>query len=248
MTITVAHIWRHPLKSHGREELDRVTLTAGETMPWDRAWAVAHEAAKTDGTAWAECVNFTRGAKSPQLMAINATLNETAETLTLTHPDKAPLTFRPDHDAAAFLAWSNDLTPAERAQSARIIRVAGRGMTDTPFPSVSFLNLSSNRALGQRLNTELDMRRWRGNFWLDGMGPWQEFEWIGKTLSIGAAEIKISERITRCLATTANPETGVRDADTLGALKSGYDHQDFGVYGQVIKSGAIAAGDQVHVK
>ena len=247
MTITVAHIWRHPVKSHGREELGQVVLTAGQTLPWDRAWAVTHDAAKTDGSTWAACANFNRGSKSPQLMAINATLDEATQTVTLTHPHKDPLVFRPDHDLNAFLAWSGDLTPADRAQSARVIRVAGRGMTDTPFPSVSFLNLSSNRALGQRLGQDLDMRRWRGNFWLEGMGPWQEFEWIGKTLSVGEAEVKICEPIGRCMATTANPNSGVRDTDTLGALLQGYGHKNFGVYGEVTKSGVVRANDRVHV-
>ncbi len=40
----VTDIFRHPLKSHGREALQLVALSRGETMPWDRCWAVAHEA------------------------------------------------------------------------------------------------------------------------------------------------------------------------------------------------------------
>ena len=41
-----AALWRHPIKGHGREALETVDLTEGRTMPWDRRWAVAHEAAK----------------------------------------------------------------------------------------------------------------------------------------------------------------------------------------------------------
>ena len=41
-----------------------------------------------------------------------------------------------------------------------------------------------------------------------------------------------------------NPETGVLDADTLAALKS-FGHQEFGIYGVVTKSGAVALGDAV---
>ena len=51
MTDTVTEIWRHPVKSHGREALETVTLTAGQTMPGDRVWAVAHEASTADGSA-----------------------------------------------------------------------------------------------------------------------------------------------------------------------------------------------------
>ena len=39
MTTRIASIQRHPLKSHGREALDEVMLSAGQGLPWDRAWA-----------------------------------------------------------------------------------------------------------------------------------------------------------------------------------------------------------------
>lgn len=247
MTGTVAHIFRHPIKSHGFETLDAVDLTEGQTMPWDRRWAVAHEMARTDGTEWAACANFSRGAKAPGLMSISAASDEAAGKVTLTAPGRAPLTFDPDGDPAAFLDWVKPLMPEDRAQSARIVRVEGRGMTDTPFPSISINNLSSNRAVGQKLGMALAPRRWRGNLWLDGLGPWEEFEWVGKTLRIGTAELAIEERIQRCLATSANPETGRRDADTLGALEQGWGHRDFGVYGRVVTTGTVKVGDPVQV-
>ena len=50
MTGKVTSIWRHPIKSHGREELDEVTLAAGQTMPGDRMWAIAHENSKADNS------------------------------------------------------------------------------------------------------------------------------------------------------------------------------------------------------
>jgi hypothetical protein len=55
------------------------------------------------------------------------------------------------------------------------------------------------------------------------------------------------EPIGRCLATTANPKTGERDADTLGALNEGWSHQDFGLYAQVIKAGTISIEDKVEL-
>jgi uncharacterized protein YcbX len=48
MTARLAQIWRHPIKGHGREALPAVTLSAGATLPFDRAWAVAHEAARLE--------------------------------------------------------------------------------------------------------------------------------------------------------------------------------------------------------
>ena len=75
MTGHLAQIARHPIKSHGREDMTSVLLTAGEGVPFDRHWAVAHDAAKLVA-GWNECVNFARGAKAPDLMAISARLDE----------------------------------------------------------------------------------------------------------------------------------------------------------------------------
>jgi len=247
MTGRVAGIWRHPIKAHGREALEQVNLLAGRTMPWDRTWAVAHAQAKTDGRQWAHCANFSRGAKAPTLQAITSQLNETSGQITLSHPDKPDITFRPDDDPASFLDWVRPLMPPERAASARIIRVPGRGMTDTDFPSISLLNLSSNRALGQHLGQDLSIHRWRGNFWLDGLGPWEEFEWVGKSIRIGSAVIEIREPIGRCMAPAANPDTGRQDADILGALEAGWGHTNFGVCGEVVSSGQVTVGADVEL-
>ena len=105
----VTEIFRHPLKSHGREALKQVTLSQGAAMPWDRRWAVAHEASKADGSGWASCANFSRGSKAPLLVAITARLNETDQSLTLSHPNRKDFTFQPDDERqlSGFLAWVN---------------------------------------------------------------------------------------------------------------------------------------------
>ena len=247
MTARVAALWRHPIKGHGRDALEAVTLTKGQTMPWDRRWAVAHEMAKADETAWSPCANFSRGAKVPALMAINTRSDQTSGRVTLTHPDRPDLTFEPDREADRFLDWVRPLMPANRAQSTRIVRVKGRGMTDTDYPSISLLNLASNDTMTQTMQQEISPLRWRGNIHMSGLDPWVEFDWIGKTVRLGEAELTIREPIVRCLATTANPDTGERDADTLAALKTHFGHQNFGVYAEVTRSGDITLGDPIEV-
>lgn len=139
MTGRLAQICRHPIKGHGRETLASVRLLAGACLPWDRHWAVAHEAARLE-PGWNPCVNFARGAKAPGLMAISSTLDEATATVTLHHPDREDLRFRPDDpaDLAVFLDWVRPLNPENRAQPKAIV-AAGRGMTDSEFQSVSIL-------------------------------------------------------------------------------------------------------------
>lgn len=239
----VTRITRHPVKGHGREDLASVLLSAGACLPWDRHWAVAHEAARlTPG--WNPCVNFARGAKAPALMAVTAHLDEAGATLTLMHPERPDLRFRPDDpaDLPRFLDWVRPLNPVGRAQPAQIV-TAGRGMTDSDFPSVAILSESSLADLSARMGLDLSPHRFRGNLWIDGAPAFAELGWVGRHIRIGGALLEIRERITRCKATTVNPDTGLPQGDTLAALETAFGHQDFGVYATVIDGGPVTTGD-----
>ena len=166
----------------------------------------------------------------------------------LSHPDQPDLSLRPGEDTGAFFNWLAPIYPETRPQAAALVTSPPEGMADAPFASISVLNLSSLRALGQKLGQTLDPRRFRGNLLLEGLAPWEEFDLVGKTLAIGGTCLEGSEPITRCRATEANPATGKRDANTLRALEDGWGHQDFGVYAMVRQGGQIKAGDTVAVQ
>lgn len=241
MTAQVATLWRHPIKGIGAEPLQSAPLTPDRPLPGDRAWAVQHAGAPADATGWRPCREFLRGASSPALMAITA---QTAAdgAITLRHPERPDLTVRPEADSQALIDWLLPLWPDNRPAPTRVVKAPETGMTDADFPSVAILNTASLRALGQRLGQDLDQRRFRGNIWLDGLAPWEEFDLVGREITVGTARLKIEEPITRCRATEANPDTGLRDAATLQMLQQGWGHQDFGVYARVVTGGDVALG------
>jgi len=241
MQARLAHIWRHPIKGIGAEPLERVSLSPGRPLPLDRAWAVLEDGGES-GPGWRSCRNFLRGAKGPSLMAITARVE--GETIHLSHPDRPDLSLVPPHDADALFDWLRPIYPADRRPPAALVQSPSEGMSDAPFASVAILNLSSLRALSQKVGQPLDPRRFRGNLWLDGLAPWEEFDLVGKTLAIGDARLEIVEPIGRCRATEANPDTGRRDAPTLQALQDGWGHTEFGVYATVQTGGDIALGDE----
>lgn len=249
--ITVANIWRHPIKSHGREALDAVRLAAHEAMPWDRRWAVTHEATRDDPAVgnWVPCQNFMIGTRTPGLAGIWARLDEDTATVHLRHRDLGELSLRPDlpADAARLVDWIAPLCPPDRARPVGVVSLQGRGWTDTEFPSVTLMNRASNLAVAERLGQPLEEERWRGNFWVDGADAWAEEGWIGRDLRLGGAVVRVREPVVRCLHTAANPVTGARDADTLGALQNGWGHRNFGVYGEVIEGGEVRLGDMLEV-
>ncbi|MEL7116331.1 MAG: MOSC domain-containing protein [Pseudomonadota bacterium] len=239
----VTSIWRHPIKSHGREALDAISLIKGQTMPGDRVWGVAHDRSDVDGSAWASCRNFSRCSEAPSLQAIHAETHDDGR-LTLRHPDLSPLTFDPETEPQAIIDWAGTLIPPGKRPSARLVRAQAAGFTDSDFPSVTLCNSSSHRAVEQRAGQDLSIHRWRGNIWLEGLGPWEEFEWMDGEVQIGDAVFRVRERTDRCPTTMANPETGERDVDTLAALRH-WGHMDFSVRAEVIQSGTLRVGDGV---
>ena len=241
---TLAQIWRHPVKGVGAERLDQVTLTENRPLPLDRAWAILTGEAQDTGS-WQRCINFARGCNGPELMAVTSATD--GDHLTFSHPKLPDLKINPVTEGNKLVDWITPIYPADRPAPHTLVKAPEEGMADASFASVSILGLASLDALGERLQTQMDPRRFRGNLWLSGLSPFAELDMVGQTLRIGTAELEIRERIDRCRATEANPDTGSRDANTLQALRQGWGHIDFGVKAVVTKGGSIHHGDQVEV-
>lgn len=247
----VINLWRHPIKGVGREALQSVVLEAGKTMPWDRHWALAHENAKIDphNPEWMRCSNFARAARGHKLMAVSSALDKSSGQITLHHPELDSITVNPDKptDAQTLIDWVTKISNPNRSLPAHVVKVPGRGMTDSSTPSLSIHTKASLDDFSEKLGAPLDQRRFRGNIWIEGTEPWEEFTWIGRTVRIGEAEFEITKPVERCMATTVNPDTGVSDQDTLGVLEHTYGHLDFGVFGIVTKPGLVQTGDTFEV-
>lgn len=245
----LAEIWRHPLKGIGAEQVERVTLTAGQALPHDRVWAVAHGASDYDAAApaWQKRKNFVVQAMTPELARVALVTGEGA--LTLSHPAQSTATVTPGtaEGDAALAAWIEGLAGERQPGPYSVAHVPGQAMTDMPQPYVSILSLASLRALGQHAGAEMHVRRFRGNLWLDGLAPWEEESWIGREIAIGPVRFRIDEPIGRCKATEASPATGRYDVGTVAELRKARGHTEFGVYATVIEGGELAVGDALTV-
>ncbi len=245
MTIAVAAIWRYPVKGIGRESVERVTLAPGGPLPGDRAFAVLQQGAP-DTDDWQPRRNFLQVASGPDLAAVTVT-RDAQDALTFRHADgtvTAPLSL--PRDGAALIAFAAPHWPEARPAPARIVVAPPEtGMPDNGAATLSVLNLASLAALSDRLGQPLQIERFRGNVILAGARPWEEFDWIGRDLTIGDLTLSVTERIERCRATEANTETGRRDANVPAALRDAWGHQDFGVYATVRTGGTIVTGAAV---
>jgi uncharacterized protein YcbX len=102
--------------------------------------------------------------------------------------------------------------------------------------------------LGRELGAEVDGRRFRMLFEVDGTDAHEEDTW--QDVRIGDARVRVAGPVPRCAVTTQDPDSGVRTLDTLGGIKryrglrDGY-RIDFGVYFDVVEPGRVRVGDAV---
>jgi uncharacterized protein YcbX len=99
----------------------------------------------------------------------------------------------------------------------------------------------------------LDPRRFRMNLELDGCAPHEEDSWSGRQVRVGAAVLRLLGEVPRCIVTTQDPTTGLKDFDTLKVIAR-YRAPDgsrpripFGVYAEVEQPGTIAVEDEVEL-
>ena len=97
------------------------------------------------------------------------------------------------------------------------------------------------------MDTRIDPLRFRANVYFDGVPAWEEHNWIGTTLAVDNARLKVIATITRCAATEVNPATAERDLDIVGALQRGFGHNLMGIYAEVAAGGDIAVGDALQL-
>ncbi len=94
---------------------------------------------------------------------------------------------------------------------------------------------------------DFDVRRFRPNIVIDGPegeAGFDEFTWLGGTLSIGEALIKVETRTVRCSA-PAQPQAHIgKSAKVVKALNE-HTGRNMGVNATVIRTGVIKVGDAV---
>jgi uncharacterized protein len=99
----------------------------------------------------------------------------------------------------------------------------------------------------------VDGRRFRMTIGVDGVEQHAEDGWIGGQVRIGGAVVVVREKVGRCATTTLDPDRGVRDLDTLGAIATyradvpSPERLPFGVWCTVLEPGPVAVNDPVEV-
>ena len=128
----------------------------------------------------------------------------------------------------------------------KVLHAPGFSFSDVARKVLSIINLGSVAAVETAVGAPVHPLRFRGNLYVTGWPAWREFDLVGREIAIGSgARLRIVKRIVRCAATNVDPDTGIRDLSIPATLMRSFGHADCGVYGEVVKAGEIAVGDQV---
>ena len=254
MDASVTEIWRYPVKGLAGERLQRVALMAGRTLPQDRRFAVAHGDSGITAQAprWALKTSFhmLMHGKDERLAELVPSYDESSGMLTIRRDGTELVSARTGEAAGrtrldAFFA---DYLEGGNHGAPQFVEGNGIYFGNIEAPVISLINLASVRDLAGPAGAEVDRRRFRANFYVDGLAPWAERAWVGKTLSLGPVRFKVVDETIRCGATTVNPATCARDLNVPKILETAHGHMFCGVYLEALDSDTVGAGAAVALR
>jgi len=211
----VVALWRYPVKSMAAQELSTVDVSRFG-LAGDRRWAFIRPGQERNDFPWLTL------RQRPDLYRYRPAF---------TDPD------RPDTSVTLVCTPSGHVydvadpaLAAELGSGVRVIKQK-RGVFDT-MP----VSLLSTGSVGAH-----DPRRFRPNVLVEGSG---EDSWVGRTLRVGGARLRVDARDRRCVVVNVDPVTTERDPEVLRTIVRERD-QCLGVYGSTVAPGPVTVGDPV---
>jgi hypothetical protein len=246
---SVHSLYRYPVKGLTPEKLDRVAVGPGDTLPFDRAYAIENGPGRFDPDAPRHLpkTNFLMLMRDERLATLRSRFDDATHALTISRGGKPVVSGRLDTPVGRQIIeqFIAAYMKAELRGAPKIVHAPGHSISDMAAKCVHIVNLASVRELERVIGRKVDPLRFRANIYLDGLQPWTELDWLDKEIGIGQARVQAFARTRRCPATNVDPETGARDMAIPAELTRTWGHQDFGIYAKVVAGGTIVVGAPV---
>jgi uncharacterized protein YcbX len=246
---SIKKIFRYPVKGLSAEPLERTVLSAGQTVPGDRLYAIENGPSGFDSAAPAYFPKqrFLMLMRNERLARLDTRFDDATHALEVREGGG---TVRGDLTTAegcqAIEAFFATFCADELRGPPKVLHAPGHSFSDVSRKVVSIINLASVAAVETLVGAPVDPLRFRANIYAEGWPPWHEFDLVGRTLAVGAdARVRVIKRIERCAATNVEPGTGIRDLTIPHSLLRACGHTDCGIYAEVIAGGTIAPGDPI---
>jgi len=251
--MSVQQIWRYPVKSLQGESLDSTEIT--DVIPGDRGWGIIDN----------QTGHLLSAKRVPRLLEGQARIIRDHCVLTIdsnefsSEEDKIneklsdwlerPVTLsKPNTGETRNIEIEWDDGTAEILQDPDVFE-----FSTAPgwfFDSSSSLNLMGSATLDfleKRVGPGSgDVRRFRPNLLVQTEKPFEENDWVGKSLRIGTAEAFVKKRTDRCIVITRGIGEFSASRSTLRFLSDHHD-REAGISMNPTQPGVIRTGDVVEV-
>ena len=253
MSAVVTALYRYPVKGFSPDGLAAVDLVAGETMPFDRAFAIENGPSGFDPAAPRHLPKmlFFCLMKNPSLAEVVSRFEAETQRFVVAERDGRVVfddTLASEAGRAALADFVTRRFPGEVRGPARTLAAGGHSFSDVAKKVLHVISLETLRALEAKLGAPLDPIRFRPNVVVEGLPAHAELDWAaGRRVTIGGVPFEMVKRTERCAATRVDPARGVRDLEVPRFLMETLGHTDCGVYLRSLADGRIAVGDAVEV-
>ena len=248
-TAELIDLYRYPVKGLSPERLVNVLLTKGQTLPFDRAWAIENGTGSFNPLEpkYLPKINFLMLMRHEKLARLKTVFDDKTLELSLELEGVVVAKGKLDSQGGRQIIeqFLSSYMAEELRGAPKIYSAPGHSFSDVSAKCVHIINLASLRDLEKRLGQAIDSRRFRANLVIDGVAPFKELDWVGRTLVSDDIRLKIFKRTPRCAATNVDPQKGIRDRALPDFLFEQFGHRDFGIYAMVEKGGQIEVGNEL---
>ncbi len=246
---TIRAIYRYPVKGLSPEPLPRTELATGQTVPFDRMYAIENGPSGFDPAdpSYLPKQRFLMLMRNARLAELRTAFDNESHLLTIRAENReaARGNLRTPEGRAAIERFFEEHCADELRGPPKLLHAADHSFSDVAKKVVSIINLASVADLENATGAPVHPLRFRGNLHVEGWPAWYEFDLLNSEIAIGSARLKVVKRIVRCAATEVDPDTGIRDLEIPRTLMKTYGHADCGIYAEVIEPGDIAVGDVI---
>lgn len=257
----VAVLYRYPVKGFTPELPESLRITADGRVAGDRVLGFRFANTPEPDDEWSTKHGMLALVNTPGIASLRLQYNDAGGRLRVEHDGAVLVEDTLDAEGRqriieAVAAFATGLPESALAgHPERLpLRLIGDGTTsryqDRPDGYVTLHGRSSVEALGQRLGTDISEVRFRSNVAIEGLAPFEEQDWMGRTLRIGDVRFRVHIPIRRCLATHANPDTGERDQPILTTLTRAFAQEEptLAVALVPLGPGEIRLGDELELE
>lgn len=247
----IASLYRYPVKGLSPQKLDSAALMPGETVPWDRAYAIENGPGRfdPDQPKYLPKINFLMLMRNERLAGLETHFDEATQLLTIFRDGRQVARGGLDTRLGRQIIeqFMAGYMQGDLKGRPRIVSAAGHSFSDVSAKCLHLVNLASVRHLSKTAGQTLDPLRFRANLYFEGADAWAEKKWIGRKLRAGGAVLAVFDETVRCEATNVNPETAQRDAAIPPTLLRAYGDSCLGIYAKVAEGGEVKPGDRLEL-